>query len=69
MHGGTHALRRHQDGYPVEMVRQLIECSNGLVTIGAMMLAILTGNQLLATRMNRVHEGFEACITPMLPSY
>lgn len=69
VHGGVHALRRHQDGYPVQMVRQLIECSNGLVTISAMMLAILTGDTLLMRRMNHVHVGFEDCITPMLPSY
>lgn len=69
VHGGIHALRRHQDGYPVQMVRQLVECSNGLVTISAMMLAILTGDTLLMRRMNQVHVGFEDCITPMLPSY
>ncbi|WP_431273268.1 DUF6988 family protein [Variovorax ureilyticus] len=69
VHGGVHALRRHQDGYPVQMVRQLVECSNGLVTISAMMLAILTGDTLLMRRMNRVHVGFEDCITPMMPSY
>jgi hypothetical protein len=69
VHGGIHALRRHQDGFPVQIVRQLIECSNGLVTIAAMMLAILSGDRLLATRMNRVHVGFEDCLTPLLPSY
>ncbi|MBB3181151.1 DUF6988 family protein [Variovorax sp. Sphag1AA] len=69
VHGGIHALRRHEDGYPVELVRQLIECSNGLTTISAMMLAILTGDTLLMRRMNRVHEGFEDCLTPILPGY
>ncbi|WP_145746014.1 DUF6988 family protein [Variovorax beijingensis] len=69
VHGGIHALHRHQDGFPVQIVRQLIECSNGLVTISAMMLAILTGDRLLATRMNRVHVGFEDCLTPILSSY
>lgn len=68
IHGGIHALRRHEEGYPVQLVRQLVECSNGLVTIGAMMLAILSGDTVLMRRMNRVHEGFEDCITPMLPS-
>ena len=69
VHGGIHALRRHQDGFPMQIVRQLIECSNGLVTISAMMLAILTGDRLLMTRMNRVHVDFEDCLTPILPSY
>lgn len=68
VHGGIHALRRHEEGYPVQLVRQLVECSNGLVTIGAMMLAILSGDTVLMRRMNRVHEGFEDCITPMLPT-
>jgi len=69
VHAGIHALRRHQDGFPERLVQQLIECSNGLVTISAMMLAILTGDKLLMTRMNRVHVGFEDCLTPILPSY
>ncbi|WP_018906149.1 hypothetical protein ABL841_09270 [Variovorax paradoxus] len=69
VHVGVHALRRHQDGFPVQLVWQLIECSNGLVTIAAMMLAILTGDRVLAARMNRVHVGFEDCLTPLLPSY
>lgn len=69
IHGGIHALYRHREGFPVQLVHQLIECSNGLVTISAMMLAILTGDRLVATRMNRVHVGFEDCLTPILPSY
>lgn len=69
VHVGVHALRRHQDGFPRQLVWQLIECSNGLVTISAMMLAILTGDRVLAARMNRVHLGFEDCLTPLLQSY
>lgn len=69
VHVGVHALRRHQDGFPQQLVWQLIECSNGLVTISAMMLAILTGDRVLAARMNRVHLGFEDCLTPLLQSY
>ncbi|WP_298705647.1 hypothetical protein [uncultured Variovorax sp.] len=69
VHGGIHALRRHQDGYPIELIRQIVECSNGLVTINAMTLAILSGDRLLTTRMNKVHVGFEDCLTPILSSY
>ena len=69
VHVGVHALRRHQDGFPLKLVYQLIECSNGLVTIAAMLLALLTGDRVLAARMNRVHVGFEDCLTPLLPSY
>ena len=25
IHGGNHALRRHEEGYPIELVRQLVE--------------------------------------------
>ncbi|MBS0342181.1 MAG: hypothetical protein JSS56_16800 [Proteobacteria bacterium] len=53
----------------MQMLRQFVECSNGLVTIGAMMLAILTGDTVLMARMNRVHVGFEDALTPILPSY
>ena len=33
------------------------------------MLAVLTGNQLLATRMNRIHVGYADCVPEILPSY
>ena len=33
-----------------------------------MLLALLSGDTVLARRMNRVQEGFEDCITPMLPA-
>lgn len=69
VHVGVHALRRHQDGFPLKLVCQLVECSNGLGTIAAMLLAMLTGDRVLAARMNRVHVGFEDCLTPLLPSY
>lgn len=59
VHGGILPLQRHRDGYPVLMLRQVLQSSNGLLTMGGMMLAVVTGNQLLATRMNRIHVGFE----------
>lgn len=69
VHGGIHPLQRHQEGYPEKLIFQVLECSNGLLTMSGMILSVLTGNQLLAIRMNRVHLGFEDCITPMLDSY
>lgn len=69
VHGGIHVLRRHAEGYPAQLVCQVIECSNALMTIAAMMLAILSGDSLLAGRMNRIHIGFEDCLTPILSSY
>ncbi|RZL62865.1 MAG: hypothetical protein EOP81_14975 [Variovorax sp.] len=69
VHGGIHPLRRQSDGYPERMVVQLLECSNALLSMSGMMLAILTGSTVLSARMNRVHVGFEDCLTPILPSY
>jgi hypothetical protein len=69
VHGGIHPLQRHRHGYPESLIIQVLECSNGLLTMSGMILAVLTGDQLLAIRMNRVHIGFEDCITPILESY
>jgi hypothetical protein len=69
VHGGIHPLRRQSEGYPERMVVQLLECSNALLSMSGMMLAILTGNSVLSARMNRVHVGFEDCLTPILHSY
>lgn len=69
IHGGIHPLQRHRSGYPDSLVIQALECSNGLLTMSGMILAVLSGDQILAIRMNRVHVGFEDCITPILESY
>ncbi|MGJ7498446.1 DUF6988 family protein [Variovorax sp. RT4R15] len=52
VHGGIHPVQRHRDDYPVAMLRQVLQSSNGLMTMSGMVLAVLTGNQLLASRMN-----------------
>ncbi|MGJ7497886.1 DUF6988 family protein [Variovorax sp. RT4R15] len=69
VHGGIHPLQRHRDGCPVVMLLQVLQSSNGLMTMSGMVLAVLTGNHLLATRMNRIHAGYEDCMPELLASY
>jgi hypothetical protein len=42
VHGGVHAHQRHAFGYPEPLLKQLIKTSNGLLSMIAMMAAVLT---------------------------
>jgi hypothetical protein len=56
VHGGIHALQRHGSGYPVQLVEQIIKSSNGLLTMTAMMAAILTGNEMITKDIIRIQS-------------
>ncbi len=45
VHGGIHPLRRHAEGFPVPLALQVLRSSNGLLTMTAMTLAVLTGDE------------------------
>jgi hypothetical protein len=45
VHSGIHAVYRHKEGYPEEILVNLLKNSNGLAVISAMHFAILSGNQ------------------------
>jgi hypothetical protein len=61
VHGGIHALRRRQGGFPVELAIQLVTMSNALLHLAYRMLADLGG----AVRMNDVtnlYRQFSDCL-------
>jgi hypothetical protein len=61
VHGGIHALRRRQAGFPIELAIQLITMSNALMHLAYRMLADLGGG----VRMNEVttlYRQFSDCL-------
>jgi len=62
VHGGIHALQRHGAGYPEQLVIDIVKSSNGLLSMTAMMAAILTGNQVIAKDISRIQRRHEECL-------
>ena len=66
IHGGIHALQRHGSGYPEELLGNVIKSSNGLLTMTAMMAAILTGNKVIAKDVSSIQRRHEDCLPLLL---
>jgi hypothetical protein len=66
VHGGIHSLRRHADGFPVNLALDILRNSNALVTMTAMTLAVLTGNEAITKPVQRVQVDFADCFPPLL---
>ena len=67
VHAGIHALQRHGSGYPVQLIEQIIKSSNGLLSMTAMMAAILTGNPLIIKDIIRIQYRHKDCLPDLLP--
>jgi hypothetical protein len=66
VHSGIHVLQRHGSGYPEQLVKDIIKSSNGLLTMTAMMAAILTGNQMIAKDVTKIQRRHEECLPVLL---
>jgi len=62
VHGGIHVLQRHGAGYPEQLIKEIIKSSNGLLSMTAMMAAILTGNLVIAKDVSRIQRSHEECL-------
>ena len=58
VHGGIHAMKRHSEGYPAILVKQIIISSNGLVMLTAVHLATLTGNEHVTNDIIRIRDKY-----------
>jgi hypothetical protein len=67
VHGGIHALRRQTDGYPVQLILDVIRSSNALSTMAGMTLALLT-DEATARSMAQVQPEFADCLPELLVS-
>jgi len=66
VHAGVHALQRHGTGYPEQLIKDIVKSSNGLLTMTAMMAAILTGNGVIAKDITKIQRRHEECLPVLL---
>lgn len=66
VHGGIHPLKRHDEGYSLPMLIQVLQSSNGLSTMAGMLLANLSGDTQIIMPMSKIQPDFEDCLPPSL---
>jgi hypothetical protein len=66
VHGGVHALQRHGAGYPEQLVIDIVKSSNALLSMTAMMAAILTGNHMITKDVTKIQRRHEQCLPGLL---
>ncbi len=62
VHGGIHALTRHSKGYPVILLAQVVRVSNGLSTMTAMLLLIISNDQTRVGQLSAIQSAFADCL-------
>lgn len=65
-HAGIHPIRRHVDGYPMELLANILRNTNGLAVIGSMQAAILSGQQQLQRSILTLASKHSTCMPPPL---
>ncbi|ATD03647.1 hypothetical protein PTE01_24910 [Pseudoalteromonas tetraodonis GFC] len=58
VHGGIHAMKRHGEGYPLQLLEQILVNSNGLVMLSAVHLATMTGNMHVLNDITRIRDTY-----------
>lgn len=67
VHGGIHVLARQAQGYPLQLVKQVVRNSNGLQTMAGMLLAMYGSDSLAGQAMSKIQLQFADCLPPLLP--
>lgn len=65
-HAGIHPLRRHESGYPVELIISILKNANGLAVVACMQAVALSGAQPLQKAVLAVAARFPHCMPPPL---
>ncbi len=65
-HAGIHPIRRHADGYPVELLENILRNANGLAVVGCMQAVVLSGQQPLQRSILALASKKLTCMPPPL---
>lgn len=65
-HAGIHPIRRHRDGYPPQLVRDVLRNTNGLAVLSCMQAVVLSGQQPLQRTLLDLAAEHRACMPPPL---
>jgi hypothetical protein len=65
-HAGVHPIRRHDYGYPVQLLHDVLRNANGLAVVSCMQAAILSGQQPLQRSILVLTGKHPSCMPPPL---
>ena len=68
VHGGVMALQTHAIAFPPDLLRNVVKASNGVSTMAAMLLVILTGDSAHRGRITKLQKQFSDCLPDLLPA-
>ena len=66
VHAGIHPLRRHEEGYPIDLLLSVFQNANGLAVVTAMQIAVLSGRQPLQREILTLASRWPECMPPPL---
>jgi len=65
-HAGIHPLKRHAEGYPMQLLESIAKNANGLAVVAAMQAAVLSGVQPLQREILNLASKYPDCMPPPL---
>jgi hypothetical protein len=65
-HAGIHPIRRHHDGYPIQLLHDVLRNANGLAAVGCMHAVVLSGQQPLQRSILVLAAKHPQCMPPLL---
>jgi hypothetical protein len=65
-HAGIHPIRRHDDGYPVQLLHDVLRNANGLAVVSCMQAAVLSGQQPVQRSVLALAGTHPSCMPPPL---
>jgi len=66
VHAGIHPIRRHGDGYPIQVLHDILRNANGLAVVSCMQVAVISGQQPLQRSVLALAAKHPACMPPPL---
>jgi len=68
VHCGMHAVNRHDSGYPVHLIVQILQNSNALSIMSGMLLGILSGDKSASMGISKIQREYKDCLPPLRSS-
>ena len=66
VHSGIHPLRRHAEGYPLELIKDVVKNSNGLNVMTFQLASILSGDPRFSGSMKVLQEEFHQILPGLI---
>lgn len=66
VHAGIHPIRRHAEGYPIQLIEGIARNANGLAILSAMQAVVLSGVQPLQREILDLAAQYPDCMPPPL---